>query len=256
MRVARLFVMSSVLVAVAIGPSGASAAGPKALDGSYFFGVCDSCIQSTATIAGQSFRGTDIILQVHGSYNASISLNARRLPGYTAVTFLLGCNDQSDVGAHAVLQALGDGHAPLGTYTVTQGQAARQAIVPFKGHGSISFVTQGPGNYQTCDVTLATPLAIVLAGPGSTVAPALTVAPARVAVGARETLSAPAPAGTQASAVVSYASGQQQLVGPTLVGTDGRATLTFTVAQGASGTARVTFVTATKVLEATFTVTT
>ncbi len=105
---------------------------------------------------------------------------------------------------------------------------------------------------KICEVTLATPLAIVLAGPGPA---ALTVAPARVAVGAQETLSAPAPAGTQASAVVTYASGQQQLVGPTRVGTDGRATLTFTVPQGASGTARVTFVTAAKVLAATFTVT-
>ena len=252
MRGGHLLAAGVICVALSAVPHGASAAGGKALDGSYFFGACDSCIQNTATIAGQSFRGTEVILQVHASYHASISFNARKLPDYNAVTFLLGCNDQSDVGAHAVLQALGDGHAPLGTYTVTQGQPARQAIVPFKGHGAISFVTQGPGNYQMCNVTLANPLAITLGSPGPA---ALTVTPARGAAGAQETVSAPAPAGTQASAIVTYASGQQQIVGPTLVGSDGRATLRFTVAQGASGTARVTVVTAAKTLEVTFTIT-
>lgn len=252
MRGARSLVIGGVLAAVAVGPYSASAAGPKALDASYFFGSCDSCIQKTATIAGQSFRGTEIILQVHGSYHASISVNARKLPGYNAVTFLLGCNDQSDVGAHAVLQALGDGQVSLGKYTVTQGQPARQAIVPFKGHGSISFVTQGPGNYQTCNVTLANPLAITLGAP--TPAP-LTVTPASVAAGGQETISAAAPAGTQGTLVVTYASGQQQVIGPVLVKSDGRLIATFTVAQGASGTARVTVVTVAKVLEATFVVT-
>jgi len=252
MRGGRFLLGGIVCLAVAFGPRGASAAGPKALDGSYFFGSCDSCIQKTATIAGQSFRGTEIVLQVHGSYQATISFNARKLPGYNAVTFLLGCNDQSDVGAHAVLQALGDGGAPLGTYTVTQGQSARQAIVPFKGHGSISFVTKGPGNYQTCNVTLATPLAIVLGGPGTA---ALTLAPASVAAGGQETVSAAAPAGTQGTIVVTYASGQQQIVGPVLVKSNGRLTATFTVAQGASGTARVAVVTANGVVQGTFTVT-
>ena len=251
MRGGRFLAVGAIWIALVVVPHGASAAGGKALDGSYFFGTCDSCIQNTATIAGQSFRGTDVILQVHGSYHASISFNARKLLGYNAVTFLLGCNDQSDVGAHAALQALGDGHAPLGTYTVTQGQPARQAIVPFKGHGSISFVTQGSGNYQTCNVTLATPLAITLGGPTPA---ALTVTPAHATAGAQETISVAAPTGTQASAIVTYASGQQQLVGPTLVGSDGRATLRFIVAQGASGTARVTVVTAAKTLETTFTI--
>ncbi len=248
----RLLLGVVVCLSVAVDPHDASAAGPKALDASYFFGSCDSCIQNKVTIAGQSFRGTEIILQVHGSYQASISFNARKLPGYSAVTFLLGCNDQSDVGAHAVLQALGDGQAPLGKYTVTQGQPARQAIVPFKGHGSISFVTQGPGNYQTCNVTLVNPLAIVLAGPGS--AP-LTVAPASVAAGAQETVSAEAPAGTQGTVVVTYASGQQQVVGPTRAGSTGRLTVTFAVPQGVTGTANVTVVTAAKVLQSSFKVT-
>jgi len=83
----------------------------------------------------------------------------------------------------------------------------------------------------------------------------LTVAPARIAAGAQETISAAAPAGTQASAVVTYASGQQQIAGPTLVGSDGRATFRFTVAQGASGTARVAVVTANGVVQGTFTIT-
>ncbi|MCA1600002.1 MAG: hypothetical protein LC769_13525, partial [Chloroflexi bacterium] len=251
--------VGAICVALAAVSHSASAAGGKALDGSYFFGSCTDCVQDTATIAGQTFRGTDIIMLTEDT-GEQISLNARKLPGYTAVTFQLGCEDKdSGVGARVVLQVLGDGQTRLGTYMVTQGQPARQVIVPFKGHGTISFVT-GPAedvsHQRACEVTLATPLAIVLAGPGSTVAPALTVAPARVAAGAQETLSAVAPAGTQASAVVTYASGQQQIAGPTLVGTNGRVTLTFTVAQGASGTARVTFVTATKVLAATFTVTT
>lgn len=257
MRVTRLLVIGGVLLAVATGPRGVVAAGPKALDGSYFFGSCGSCVHDTATIAGQTFHGTDTIMITEATGD-QISLNARRLPGYNAVTFQLGCEDtDSTVGARVVLQVLGDGQTPLGSYTVTQGQPARQAIVPFKGHGTIAFVTKPAEkevkNQKTCGVTLATPLAIVLAGPGPA---ALTVAPARVAADAQETLSASAPAGTQASAVVTYASGQQQIVGPTRVGTDGRATLTFTVAPGASGTARVTFVTAAKVLAATFTVTT
>ncbi len=253
MRSGHFLAVGAICVALGAMSHGASAAGGKALDGSYFFGSCSNCVEDTATIAGQTIRGTDIIMQ-GGNTQEQISLNARKLPGYNAVTFQLGCEDEhSEVGARVVLQVLGDGQTPLGTYTVTQGQPARQAIVPFKGHGTIAFLTKDAENQKQCDVTLATPLAIVLAGPGPA---ALTVALARVAVGTQETLSAPAPAGTQASAVVSYASGQQQIVGPARVGTDGRVTLTFTVAQGASGTARVTFVTATKVLAATFTVTT
>ncbi len=257
MRSGHFLAVGAICVALAAVSHGASAAGGKALDGSYFFGSCGSCVHDTATIAGQTFHGTDIIMITEATGD-QISLNARKLPGYNAVTFQLGCEDSdSGVGARVLLQVLGDGQTPLGTYTVTQGQPARQAIVPFKGHGAISFVT-GPAekdvkDQKTCGVTLATPLAIMLAGPRPA---ALTVALARVAVGAHETLSALAPAGTQASAVVTYASGQQQIVGPTRVGTDGRVTLTFTVAQGASGTARVTVVTATKVLAATFTVTT
>ncbi len=253
MRSGRLLAVGAICVALGAVPHGVSAAGGKALDASYFFGGCSAtCVHGAATIAGQTLRGTAIILPTANTGD-QISLNARKLPAYTAVTFLLGCNDKgSEVGASATLQVLGDGQAPLGTYTVAQGQPARQAIVPFKGHGAISFVTHGPASFKECDVTLATPLAIVLEGPG---AAALTVAPARVAAGAQETILASAPAGTQASAVVTYASGQQQIVGPTLVGADGRATLRFTVAQGASGTARVTVVTAAKTLEATFTIT-
>jgi hypothetical protein len=252
MRGGRFLAFGAICVTLGAVPHGASAAGGKALDGSYFFGECTSdCLQNTTTIAGQPFHGTEVILQVRGAYHASISLNARRLPGYDAVTFLLGCNDHSDIGGTAVLQILGDGRAPLGKYTVTQGQPARQAIVPFKGHGALSLVTQGPGDYKACYVTLANPLAITLGSPGSA---AVTVTPARGAAGAQETILAPAPTGTQASAIVTYASGQQQLVGPTLVGSDGHATLKFTVAQGASGTARVTVVTAAKTLETTFTI--
>lgn len=253
MRGARWFVISAILVAVTAGPRGVAAVGPKALDGSYFFGSCSSCVHGSATIAGQTIRGTAIILATDNS-GEQISLNARRLPTYTAVTFLLGCDDtDSQVGASVVLEVRGDGQAPLGRYTVTQGQPARQVIVPFKGHGAIAFVTKTAANYKACYVTLATPLAIVLAGASPA---ALTVVPARGAVGTHETLSVAAPAGTQASAVITYASGQQQLVGPTLVGADGRATLRFTVAPGARGMARVTVVTATKVLAATFAVTT
>ncbi len=253
MRGGHFLAVGAICVALAAVSHGASAAGGKALDASYFFGSCGSCMYDTATIAGQTIRGTDIILHTNTS-GEQISLNARRLPGYNAVTFLLGCDDRdSEVGASVVLQVLGDGQAPLGRYTVTQGQPARQAIVPFKGHGAISFVTTvNRANYKECDVTLATPLAIVLAGPGT--AP-LTVAPARIAAGAQETISAAAPAGTQASAVVTYASGQQQIAGPTLVGSDGRATFRFTVAQGASGTARVAVVTANGVVQGTFTIT-
>jgi len=54
MRGARSLVIGGVLAAVAVGLYSASAAGPKALDASYFFGSCDSCIQKTATIS--SFR--------------------------------------------------------------------------------------------------------------------------------------------------------------------------------------------------------
>lgn len=252
MRRALLLVISSVLLVAAAGPRGASAAGPKALDGSYFFGSCYLCVHSTVTIAGQTIRGTDIIMPT-ANVGEQISLNARRLPGYNAVTFLLGCDDKgSDVGVSAVLQVLGDGHAPLGTYTVTQGQPARQAIVPFKGHETISFVTKATASFKECDVTLATPLAIVLGGPK---AAALTLAPASVAAGAQETVSAAAPAGTQGTIVVTYASGQQQVVGPVLVKSDGRLTATFTVAQGASGMARVAVVTASGVVQGTFTVT-
>ena len=137
MRGARLFVIGGVLVAVATGPSGVSAVGPKALDGSYFFGSCYKCVHNTATIAGQTIRGTDIIMVTEAG-GEQISLNARKLPGYTAVTFLLGCDDKgSGVGAAVTLEVTGDGQAPLGTYTVTQGQPARQVIVPFKGHGTI-----------------------------------------------------------------------------------------------------------------------
>ncbi len=252
MRGARLLVISGVLVAVAAGPSGVSAVGPKALDGSYFFGSCYLCVHSTVTIAGQTIRGTDIIMPTANT-GEQISLNARKLPGYTAVTFLLGCDDKgSEVGATATLQVTGDGQAPLGTYTVTQGQPARQAIVPFKGHGTIAFVTHGPASFKECDVTLATPLAIVLGGPK---AAALTLAPTSVATGGQETVSALAPAGTQGTIVVTYASGQQQVVGPVLVTSAGRLTATFTVAQGASGTARVAVVTANGVVQGTFRVT-
>jgi len=248
----RFLTSGAICVALAAVSHGASAAGPKALDGSYFFGSCYLCVHSTVTIAGQTIRGTDIIMPTANT-GEQISLNARRLPDYNAVTFLLGCDDKgSEVGASAVLKVLGDGQAPLGTYTVTQGQPARQAIVPFKGHGAISFVTHGPASFKECDVTLATPLAIVLGGPK---AAALTLAPARVAAGAQETVSAAAPAGTQGTIVVTYASGQQQVVGPVLVKSTGRLTATFTVAQGASGTAQVAVVTTNGVLQGTFTVT-
>ncbi len=252
MRGHRFLAAGAICVALAAVSHGASAAGGKALDGSYFFGSCYKCVHSTVTIAGQTIRGTDIIMPTANT-GEQISLNARRLPAYNAVTFLLGCDDKgSDVGVSAVLQVLGDGQAPLGTYTVTQGQPARQAIVPFKGHGAISFVTKATANYKECDVTLATPLAIVLGGPK---AAALTLAPARVAAGAQETISALAPAGTQGTIVVTYASGQQQVLGPTRAGAAGRLTTTFTVAQGVSGTAWVAVVTANGVVQGTFTVT-
>jgi len=253
MRGSRFLAVGAICVALSAVPHGALAAGGKALDASYFFGGCSAtCVHSAATIAGQTLRGTAVILPTANTGD-QISLNARKLPAYTAVTFLLGCNDKgSEVGASATLQVLGDGQAPLGTYTVAQGQPARQAIVQLKGHDAISFVTHGPASFKECDVTLATPLAIVLGGPGTA---ALTVAPARVAAGSQETISAAAPAGTQASAVVTYASGQQQIAGPTLVGSDGRATFRFTVAQGASGTVRVTVVTANGVVQGTFTIT-
>jgi hypothetical protein len=252
MRGHRFLAAGAICVALAAVSHGASAAGGKALDGSYFFGSCTDCVLDTATIAGQTIRGTAIILRTANS-DEQISLNARKLPACTAVTFLLGCDDHDSlVGASVVLQVLGDGKAPLGTYTVTQGQAARQAIVPFKGHGAISFVAKAAANYKECDVTLATPLAIVLGGPK---AAALTLAPASVAAGAQETVSALAPAGTQGTIVVTYASGQQQVLGPTRAGAAGRLTTTFTVAQGASGTARVVVVTANGVVQGTFTVT-
>ena len=247
----RFLAVGAISVALSAVPHGASATGGKALDGSYFFGSCSSCVHDTATIAGQSFHGTAIIMATDNS-GEQISLNARKLPSYNAVTFMLGCDDtDSTVGASVVLLALGDGQAPLGRYTVTQGQPARQAIVPFKGHGSISFVTKTAANYKACYVTLANPLAITLGAPGPV---ELTVAPASVAAGARETVSAAVAVGTQGTVVVTYASGQQQVIGPTAAGPDGRLTVTFTVAQGAAGRARVTVVTAAKVLQATFTV--
>lgn len=260
MRGGHFLLRGAVCLAIAAGASGASAAGSKPLGASYFFGSnLAEIMHSTATIAGQPFHGTEVILFADaGGTPTSISFNARTLSGYNAVTFMLGCADDAntDVGAKAVLQVLGDGQAPLGKYAVAQGQPARQAIVPFKGHGTLAFVAQGGS--ARCDVTLANPLAIVLRGSGSgapTGSATLTVTPARVAAGAQETVSASAPLGTQATAVVTYASGQQQIVGPALVGSTGRATFRFIVAQGASGTARVTVVTAAKALQATFTIT-
>jgi len=62
MRGHRFLAAGAICVALAAVSHGASAAGGKALDGSYFFGSCYKCVHSTVTIAGQTIRGTDIII--------------------------------------------------------------------------------------------------------------------------------------------------------------------------------------------------
>ena len=84
---------------------------------------------------------------------------------------------------------------------------------------------------------------------------ALTIAAPTVAAGGQQMMTVTARPATQATVVVTYASGTQQVAGPTAVPASGRLSVTFTVAQGVRGAARVSVATATADLHGTFMVT-
>lgn len=230
-----------------------AAAKPKPLDKSYFFGLqysCGDCWPASIAIAGETFTGTSMNLFHEGDH---VSLNARKLPAYNAVAFKIGCSDASEVGTKAVLKVFGDAATtPIATYTVLQGQPARLQIIPFNGHGTLNFEKQLPAQYNDCEFVIANPSAIVLGPPP---AAALTISSPTVAAGGQETMTVAARPATQATVVISYASGVQQVIGPTNVATSGQLSATFSVAQGVHGVARVTVVTATGEVHGTFTVT-
>lgn len=249
-----LLAIAVCLVAVAaVRPGVDAAATSKSLDKSYFFGgeSGGARFPSSLSIAGTTFSGTVINLF---NYGAHISLNARKLPGYNAVMFKIGCSDTSEVGASSVVRILGDAaSAPLAKYTVMQGQPARLEIVPFNGHGTLNFVKQYPSpGPKDCEAVIANPAAIVLGPPSA--AP-LTISAPTVATGSQETIAVAARPATQATVIVTYASGVQQVIGPTAVPASGRLSVTFTVAQGVHGSARVTVVTVTSDVHGAFTVT-
>lgn len=226
----------------------------KPLDKSYFFGLaysCGDCWPNSISIAGEKFTGTSINLWHLGDH---VSLNARNLSGYNAVAFKIGCSDGSSVGTSATVKVLGDtAMTPIAKFTAAQGQPARLEIVPFNGHGTLNFVKLVPASYsKDCEFVIANPAAIVLGPPA---AGALTISSPTIAAGGQETITVAARPATQATVVVTYASGAQQVVGPTSVAASGRLSVTFTVAQGVHGRARVTAVTATGDLHGAFTVT-
>lgn len=167
---------------------------------------------------------------------------------------MIGCSDSSEVGASSVVRVLGDtATTPLAKFTVAQGQPARLAIVPFSGHGTLNFVKQYPSpSPKDCEAVIAKPAAIVLGPPAA--AP-LTISAPTVIAGGQETIALAAPPATQATVVVSYASGVQQVIGPTSVPVSGQLSVTFSVAQGVHGVARVTVVTVTGEVHGTFKVT-
>ncbi len=103
----------------------------------------------SAQIGGVTYtaaaKGSIITIATDTNANDGSSTGAfstSKYPGAQALRFTYGCRDDSDQGASAGLQVLGDDQPLLDqTLAMTQAVAAAQVTVPLDGHKVIKFVS-------------------------------------------------------------------------------------------------------------------
>ncbi len=185
--------------------------------------------------------------------DASISLNAATLVGYNALSFSLGMSDKTYAhGSSGELQVQRDGHA-YATYHVSSGVPARHVIVFFGGHKIITL----DGHYDTgggsVELLVAVPMAIVV-GPALPIP--LSLNAPYVVAGGTQTAIVATTAASYVTLVITYGSGAPLVVGPKLIGPDGKYTYTWTLPAAQRGRVRVTLIDgAGKVTQSSFTIT-
>jgi len=109
-----------------------------------------------ATIAGHTFARALTIQTCN--LVVGVSFNARRFPGYTALSFDLGIADRTAVNSHAVFTITADGH-PLYRKELQQGQIATHVTAPF-GRSSVFSLSAQQIKGVCTDVIVGDPTAL------------------------------------------------------------------------------------------------
>jgi len=212
-----------------------------------------------AVVAGTAYPHAIELAPFNTFDTVGISLNARKLAGYTAVSFDVGVEDRNPAGTVMKIVVTADGKT-IFSATQRQGQLARQVVLPF-GHAQVFSFTASEvsgGSHITDDFMLiGNPVAL----PGGAPAPAgttLRLSSPSIAAGGRQTALVTAPAGASVTLVFDYPDGSQRVVGPTQADANGQLTDVETVPTGMQGAVQVVAISSaggrTSIAQAAFTV--
>ncbi len=171
---------------------------------------------------------------VSASATAYVSINARTVRGYNAVTFLLGFSDalgpgpgdHSPTGPSVDLVVTRDGK-PYTTVKTAVGRAAQRVTILFGGHTVITFTSKRTDSSGELSVLLlAEPTAIMSSTPSPP--PPLFATPVAVR-GGQQTVTLQTKPHAFVSMVVTYPSGKPLVVGPLTATATGRFAYSFIV---------------------------